>query len=118
MLKSFIYIILLSVFFNACSSVKKNERYYQEKLCSKLDGLMEYTLKDKTRVDCLSSEYAIEVDWAEKWAEGVGQSLYYAQMTNKKPAIALIVGSKDERYVRRLNTLAKKLDIKIFIVNK
>ena len=29
-------------------------------------------------VDCLNREHAIEVEWAENWAEAVGQSLYYA----------------------------------------
>lgn len=79
-----------------------------------------WNILSKIRLEliALALEYAIEVDWAKKWAEGVGQSLYYAHMTDRKPAIALIVGSKDERYVRRLNTLAKKLDIKIFILNK
>jgi hypothetical protein len=41
-------------------------------------------------VDCLSPEYAIEVEWAQHWAEAVGQSLYYASATNRKPGIILL----------------------------
>ena len=97
---------------------KKNERYYQTILCQHLNGQAEFRLKDKTRVDCLTDEYAIEVDWAKKWAEGIGQSLYYAEMTNKKPAVALIVGKKDQRYLNRLQTISDKLAIKVFIIDK
>jgi hypothetical protein len=79
---------------------------------------MEYRLKDKTRIDCLSSEYAIEVDWAKKWAEAIGQSLYYSLMTNKKPAIALIVDSNDERFINRAKLVASKFNIKIFTIIK
>jgi hypothetical protein len=98
------------------SATKKfNEHYYQINLCNKFDGKMEYVLQDRTRVDCLTDEYAIEVDFAKKWAEGVGQSLYYAHMTGKKPAVGFIMNSeKDKRYFKRLNTLAKKYGIKIY----
>jgi hypothetical protein len=110
---SFIFILI------GCSSpTKKNEKYYQDKLCKKLNGITEYVLEDRTRVDCLTSDYAIEVDWAKKWAEGIGQSLYYSYMTGKKPAVALIVNDNDQRYINRLNTIAKKLNIKTIIIQR
>ena len=97
---------------------KKNERYYQVKMCNKLRGKIEYRLPDKTRVDCLTREYAIEVDWAKKWAEGIGQALYYANITHKKPAVALIVGKDDQRYLKRLERVSRELDIKVIILDK
>jgi hypothetical protein len=99
-------------------SVKKNEKYYQSKMCQELGGKMEYILTDKTRVDCLTNEYAIEVDFAQKWAEAIGQSLYYAHMTGKRPAIGFIVGDGDERYIKRLRIVADKFDIKIILLQK
>ena len=76
-------------------------------------GIKEYTLPDKTRVDCLTDEYAIEFEWGRKWAEGIGQALYYAKMTDKKPAIAIIMLSpKDERYIKRIEKVEK--GIKVF----
>jgi hypothetical protein len=99
--------------------VKKYERYYQTQLCNKLNGKMEYVLKDRTRVDCLTDHYAIEVDFARKWAESIGQSLFYAEMTDKAPAIGLIVDSgKDEKYLKRLKLIANKFNIKIFEIEK
>ena len=123
-IKIYIPTIVLFFLFIGCSekdkpSYKKlNEKYYQHKMCTKLDGEIEVVLKDRTRIDCLTDDYAIEVDWAKKWAEGIGQSLYYAYMTNKKPAVALIVGDNDKKYLKRLKVVSEKLDIKIIIINK
>jgi serine kinase of HPr protein (carbohydrate metabolism regulator) len=113
-------IFIVFLLFAGCSQKTKklNEHYYQAKLCKKLDGKMEYVLKDKTRVDCLTNKYAIEVDFAKKWAEGVGQSLYYSYMTSKQPAVALIVGSNDQKHLKRLQKLAKRYNIKIFVIEK
>ena len=53
--------------------------------------------------------------FAKKWAEAVGQSLYYSKMTGKKPAIALILTSlTDYRYLKRIERLDN--DIKVFLI--
>ena len=113
--------IVITVLFSGCTKTKKhNEKYYQTQLCNELDGVMEQSLLDRTRVDCLTDEYAIEVDFAKKWAEGAGQSLYYALMTEKKPAVGLIVRDtkKDQRHMKRLKSLADKYDITIFRIER
>lgn len=119
-LSLFLIVVVVSIF-NLNKSeveVKFNEKHYQTLLCNKLGGVMEFKLKDNTRVDCLTDNYAIEVDWAKKWAEGIGQSLYYAEMTNKKPAVALIVGKKDQRYLKRISKVASKVGITIMEIKK
>lgn len=116
-----VLIFLTSLFLMGCSSSTKkyNEHYYQTKLCNDLNGQVEIVLQDKTRVDCLTDNYAIEVDFAKKWAESIGQSLHYAHMTGKKPAVGLIIDkNRDQRYYKRLHTLAKKYEIHIFIIEK
>ncbi len=76
-------------------------------------GFTEYTLPDNTRVDCIHNGYAIEFDFAKKWAEAIGQSLYYAKVTGFKPAIAIIMKSPDdEKYIERIQWVDK--DITIF----
>ena len=87
-------------------------------MCNQLKGIMEYKLYDKTRVDCLTDQYAIEVDWAKKWAESIGQSLYYAKITHKKPAVVLIIGNNDGRFLHRLKVVAEIYNIKIFTIDK
>ena len=89
---------------------KYKEKHYVQAYCK---GQTEYRLPDKTRVDCLTDEYAIEFDYGNKWAEGIGQSLYYAKKTGEKPAIALILRSeKDNEYIERIKAVDK--NIKVF----
>lgn len=91
------------------------ESYYVDQWCTSDFGRKEAVLWDMTRVDCLAKDYAIEFDFAKKWAESVGQALYYAKMTGKKPAITLILTSPaDYKYVKRVERLEN--DIKIFLV--
>jgi hypothetical protein len=104
--------------FKKLSTSSHNEKYYQTKMCNKLGGNMEVVLEDRARIDCLTSEYAIEVDFAKKWAEGIGQSLYYAEMSGKKPAVGLISGTDDKKFINRLETVAKKHNIKVIIIDE
>lgn len=99
---------------------KWHERQYQESWCGARSDLIaiEYRLPDKTRVDCLLNDYALEVDWDYKWAESIGQSLYYAKMTGKQPAVLLILGPKGERYLKRLQLIADHYCITVFTVEK
>ena len=91
------------------------ESYYVNQWCTNDFGRKEALLWDMTRVDCLTKDYAVEFDFAKKWAEAVGQSLYYSIMTNKKPAIALIMNnSTDYRYLKRIERLDK--GIKVFLI--
>lgn len=115
------FLMIIMILFSGCTEKKKhNEKHYQTLLCNKLNGVMEQSLLDKTRVDCLTDVYAIEVDFSKKWAESVGQSLYYAEMTQKKPAIGIIVrdNKQDRRHLKRLEVLAKKYHIKIFKIHR
>jgi hypothetical protein len=101
----------------ACSHKPLHEKDYQQWWCARHDGELEYRLSDTTRVDCLTSEYAVEVEYAAKWAEAIGQSLYYARMTNRKPAVLIIIKNhSDERFLKRLRTVAREQGIKVWTV--
>ena len=80
------------------------ERYYQVEWCNARGGQLEYKLNDKTRIDCLLPNMAVEFDFAPKWHECIGQALFYARKTNRLPACVLILenGEKDLKYVKRL----------------
>ena len=93
------------------------EKKYQKIFCKKINGVTEFILFDRTRVDCITKNYAIEVDFASKWAESVGQSLYYADVTRKKAGVLLIIEKqKDLKHLKRLKRLAKLYKIKVWIV--
>ena len=84
-------------------------------MCTSDFGRKEAILWDLTRVDCLTKDYAIEFDFAKKWAESIGQALYYSKMTGKAPAVVLILTAPDDyRYVKRIERLDN--GIKLFLV--
>lgn len=90
------------------------EKDYVNKYCK---GQIEFKLKDDTRVDCLTDDTAYEFDFARKWYESIGQSLYYSYMTNKQAGIYLIVTKpSDYRYVNRAKVLCEKHNIKLEII--
>jgi hypothetical protein len=39
-------------------------------------------------------------------------------MTKRKPGVALIVGANDERYLKRIYLIARKFNIKVFIIKR
>ena len=88
---------------------KQSERYYQEKFAKEIGGQVEVVMKDGTRCDIRTATHAIEVDFARKWAEAIGQSLHYALHTGKSPAVALIVLSpSDNKYVERVRKISAR----------
>jgi len=90
-LKIFTFTILaVIIFFSPAEAKHKHlEKEYQSAWCK--IGKMEHRLPDKKRVDCLTQYHAIEFDFAEKWAEAVGQALHYGLMTGRSPGIVLII---------------------------
>ena len=95
------------IFFSTLQGNSKHlhqEKEYQFQWCNARGGITEYVLNDKTRIDCLLPEMAVEVDFAHKWHECIGQALYYAKKTRRTPACLLIMenGEKDLKYLYRL----------------
>jgi len=119
-MKKIIIILLYCVLFSTPVFAKHiyKEKIYQNYWAIQHNALYtEFILPDRARVDIITNEYAIEVDFAQKWAESVGQSLYYSEMTGLKPGIVLIVENvKDYRFVFRLKILTKKYNIKLWII--
>ena len=113
-----VFALLISL--SATASKQWLERDYQQAWGSAQPGLIaiEYRLPDNSRVDCLFQDYAVEVDWHHKWAEAIGQSLFYAMMTGRKPAILLIIGPQGERYLKRLKFVTLHYGIRVFTVEK
>ena len=110
------YLFLTVMFFIIPSAtLALPEKYYQNEWCAANNGHAEVVLPDGARVDCLTATHAVEFDWAKKWAEGVGQARHYAAVTGRRGAVALIVGPRDERFVKRLQSSAGS-DIDIILV--
>ena len=86
-----------------------NESSYQHSYCAIHNGIEEYELSDKTRVDCLTEKYAIEFDFANKKYESVGQALWYGINTGKTPKVVLILDSKYKKEQMRYFDRIKKI---------
>lgn len=112
----FILIIGLLIIPYAQAKHIHREAVYQQAWCDYHKGIREVELDDYTRADCLIEDHAIEFDFAPKWAESVGQSLYYSLKTNKKAGIVLIMENpkKDKYYLKRVLTLAQKYNIDVW----
>ena len=98
---------------------KLSEKIINEQWCEERNGIAEYKTKDGTYVDCITDIYAIEVEFDKNWKEAIGQSLHYAESTNKKAAILLIKKTKNQnKYIEQLIRVKKKyqLPIKVFLI--
>ena len=93
-----------------------------KQIAPRYNARVEVRLWDATRVDMLSDDTAWEVDWAKKWAEGIGQALYYAAVTGKRPGLVLLVRDmdRDRRYVYRAQTVCAKhgIELRIEVLRK
>ena len=65
------------------------EKEHANALCSGFDKI-EFRNSDGTRTDCLNAQHAVEVDYTQKWAEGLGQALFYAHLHGREPGIILV----------------------------
>lgn len=115
---SVVVFTLLFAFSAACTAdARMKESVYQGAWCAAHGGQTEVVLEDRTRVDCVTGEYAVEVDFAPKWAEAIGQALYYAMRTGRKPGILLIMESeRDARFLERLIAVTDSLGIEVWTI--
>jgi len=93
---------------NSAPDLDAGEVKWAAHIATKLDMVKppEYTLFDRSRVDLLTKTQAIEVDWAHKWTEAIGQSLHYSIHTDdRQPVVLLLIpDSSDVRKGRRAYT--------------
>jgi hypothetical protein len=113
--------ILILVFTMAIlpANAIENEDYYNRQFCTQESGQAEYSLPDRSRVDCLTDTHAYEADWADglKVYESIGQSLYYAAETGKKPGILLLVRKKNsDKHIRKVRRVIENWSLPIKLV--
>ena len=97
-----------------------SEKSINARWCDSRGGISEFRTKDGTYVDCLTDIYAVEAEFDNNWKEAIGQSLHYAESTNKKAAILFIKRQKSKKdYLDELERVIDKfqLPIKVFVIN-
>lgn len=107
---AFLLLLLsLALVVRDCNSAALHlEKEYQTSACNSFGGSMEVVTKHGTRCDCLTFEYAIEVDFAHKYFEAIGQSLNYGIHFGKTPGILLILEKPSDK--RHLDELIWEID--------
>ena len=94
------------------------EKWYQQGVAKALQGKMEAPVENG-RVDVLTGTHAIEVEFAAKWKNALGQSLWYALQTGKVAGIVLVIEDekRDRGHLIRLGAVieANKLPIRVWV---
>ncbi|RKX30598.1 MAG: hypothetical protein DRP22_04955 [Verrucomicrobia bacterium] len=73
---------------------------WRDTLAKVLGGQREASVEGG-RVDVLTEQWAIELDWPHKWHEGIGQVLHYAMLTDRKPVLALMSHARSPETMHR-----------------
>ncbi len=110
---------------NPPNSFQSNKSKYREAdyvnyVCPRIKGKIEYSLDDGSRVDCETNTHSIEFDFGKKWAEAIGQALYYSSQTGKKAGIFLIITeTNDWKHLEKIKKVIKNkgIDVKIWTVS-
>jgi len=86
----------------------QKEDFYTSIWCAENGGREEVRTSQNTRADCLLDNYAVEVDFDTKWAEGLGQALHYGVEFDRPAAVLLILknhnGKDRTRYIERIQS--------------
>jgi hypothetical protein len=84
------------------------ESQWRDALARHIHGQSEVSIEGG-RVDVLTDELAIEVDWNHKWHEGLGQALHYGDATGRQGVLALIAyGTGPEKLTEKTR---RRLDL-------
>ncbi|MGY0216941.1 hypothetical protein ACWJJH_06080 [Endozoicomonadaceae bacterium StTr2] len=97
-------------------SAGPREQWYQSVWCDGKGGKSEVLLEDHRRIDCLTDTHAIEVEFARKWPEAIGQSLGYARSTGRQAGIVLVLKKPgDEAYWNEMNAVIDHFKLPITV---
>jgi len=119
-MKQIVLLLFFPLLSFSCNAIEK-EKYYSEKFCNEMSGDDKYVLEDGSEPDCLTKTHVFEFDWADgmKVYEAIGQSLYYASQTDKKPGIFLLIRKDNsEKYIRKIREVIRYFDLDIELIIK
>jgi hypothetical protein len=115
-----ILIVIALLLASLTSYSQQLERYYRNGFAIIMNGQQEVRLPNRRVVDIVTDTFAIEVEFANKWTQSIGQSLDYAKSLNKKAGILLVIeGVKTDRYVTELMDFIVfyRLPIKVWVMD-
>lgn len=101
-------VIVFSFILPAVAFAKRehSEKWYIQQWCKPRRGVERAVLNDGTRCDCMTDEYVVEIDYADRWKNTVGKAMHYALQTGKRATIVLIIENpRGEIYYKQLKML-------------
>ena len=113
--------VVMVCFIAFLGSVIASENDVSVAWCASMGGESEFRTKDGTYVDCLTDELAIEAEYDYNWKEAIGQSLHYAESTNRTAGILFIKRAKSRKdYYNELERVIERyqLPITLFVVEE
>ena len=106
MLRFFTTIAAIALLYPTSASAGEVE--IMRKWCDERGGRSEFRLPDGTRVDCELPTQSVEADYSKKWAECVGQAMYYGSVTGKQGVCLLLIGKGNwQAHLRRAKTIGR-----------
>lgn len=102
-----VFLFVLLMFSSTVTSAQESEDDYADLIQEHLGGEREVAVTSGF-IDLLTTEYAIEVEFARKWKQAIGQALWYGLQTSKTPGIVLI--KKDNSDLKYAIQLGSALD--------
>lgn len=93
------------------------ERDTYPRLAAKYQAKIEVRTPDGARCDLVTATHAIEVDYPKKWAESIGQALYYALALDRKPGVILLADDPqgESKRIARCRRVCERYDITLWI---
>lgn len=82
------------------------ESKWTEALAAQMEGKTEVQV-DRGRVDVMTDNYAIEIDFLKKWHEGLGQAIHYGDESPRIGVLALIVDNPLKSDPEAINLIKK-----------
>ena len=113
-------LLILTALLAPCQAKQlKNEGFYAQQWCRENKGKFGTLSPSDGLIDCLTSQYAVDCAFAEKWPETIGRALFNALETSKDAGVCLILKSpQEQRYWLDLNRTIThhKLPIRTWLV--
>jgi hypothetical protein len=114
-------LLLLFVLLLSTASTCSNRKIHFKKIFSQyINGKIDVPLDISKSfiVDIVSDTFAIDVEFAPRWAMSIGHSLYGATKLNKKAGILLITYKNNaNEYLPILMPIANKYNITVWTMN-
>lgn len=92
------------------------EYWYIRNWCEAHGGELRKALNDGTQCDCMTDDYVVEVEYANKWKNAIGKVLHYSLQSGKRSTIVLVLEhEREEVYFRQLQMLIRYFSLPIDI---